>query len=153
MTNSENIFENVAMISTYTAREGVEDGVLVALNGPLYSEFGDAWMPAMVAEAGIRLPVLMTAGAFDDCVAPIGDDEQLAPGQDIKGRLWDVLNLTAWAMRRNKSDHRAHFNIKYLPNVPKASERHGLRVTRRLIIAIGAGDDGPYLTILRPEDD
>jgi hypothetical protein len=53
---------------------------------------GDPWVPAMVAEAGFRYPVAMTATVFCRYVAPLeGDGEELAPCQDIKGRLWDVL--------------------------------------------------------------
>lgn len=55
-------------------------------------------IPAMVREAGITIPVAVTTAVFDDCVSPIesaaGEPERgevLAPGQDIKGRLWDVL--------------------------------------------------------------
>lgn len=46
----------------------------------------------MVAEAGFRCPVVTTTTAFCSYVLPLeGDNEKLAPCQDIKGRLWDVL--------------------------------------------------------------
>ncbi len=79
------------IIDIYTRRQAIEDGVLVQLSGPGYQ--GDPWMPAMVAEAGFRYPVAMTTTAFCRHVSPLdGDDEKLAPCQDIKGRLWDVLS-------------------------------------------------------------
>ena len=50
------------IIDIYTRRQAIEDGVLVQLSGPGYQ--GDPWVPAMVAEAGFRYPVAMTATAF-----------------------------------------------------------------------------------------
>ena len=55
----------------------------------------------MVAEAGFRYPVAMTATVFCSYVSPLeGDDEKLAPCQDIKGRLWDVL----WMLKGELSE-------------------------------------------------
>ncbi|MFZ1935813.1 MAG: DUF6573 family protein [Thermoguttaceae bacterium] len=87
------------IIDIYTRRQAIEDGVLVQLSGPGYQ--GDPWVPAMVAEAGFRYPVAMTATAFCRYVAPLeGDGEKLAPCQDIKGRLWDVLWMLKAEIRR-----------------------------------------------------
>ena len=47
LTMSSDLFGEV--ISSYTRREAIEDGVLVQLSGPGYE--GDAWVPEMVAEA------------------------------------------------------------------------------------------------------
>ena len=87
------------IIDIYTRRQAIDDGVLVQLSGPGYQ--GDPWIPAMVAEAGFRYPVAMTATAFCSYVSPLeGDGEELAPCQDIKGRLWDVLWMLKAAIRR-----------------------------------------------------
>ena len=59
------------IIDAYTHRQAIEDGVLVQLSGPGYQ--GDPWMPAMVAEAGFRYPVAMTATAFCSHVSPLED--------------------------------------------------------------------------------
>jgi hypothetical protein len=78
------MFNEADIISSYTQRQTVEDGVLVPPSGPLYGD-GDDWIPAMVAEAGFRLPVLITSGAFDAYVAPLGESEQLASCQARAG--------------------------------------------------------------------
>ena len=93
---SDDLWKDAEIIDTYTRREAIEDGILVQLSGPGYQ--GDPWIPAMVAEAGFRYPVAMTTTAFCSYVSPLeGDDEKLAPCQDIKGRLWDVLWMPARA--------------------------------------------------------
>ncbi len=92
-------WSNADIIDIYTRRQAIEDGVLVQLSGHGYQ--GDPWVPAMVAEAGFRYPVAMTATAFCSYVSPLeGDGEELAPCQDIKGRLWDVLWMLKAAIRR-----------------------------------------------------
>ena len=74
----DDLWSDADIIDTYTRRQAIEDGVLVQLSGPGYQ--GDPWVPEMVAEAGFRYPVAMTATAFCSYVSPLeGDDERLAP--------------------------------------------------------------------------
>ena len=65
-----------------------EDGVLVNLNGPSFT-----FRPGLniCAEAGIKYPVAMTIAAYSKTVSEPG--MPLPPGQDISGRLWDVLTM------------------------------------------------------------
>jgi len=56
------LWSDADFIDIYTRRQAIEDGVLVQLSGPGYQ--GDPWVPAMVAEAGFRYPVAMTATVF-----------------------------------------------------------------------------------------
>ena len=77
---SDDLWEGAEIIDAYTRRQAIEDGILVQLSGPGYQ--GDPWIPAMVAEAGFRYPVAMTATAFCRYVSPLeGDDEELAPAK------------------------------------------------------------------------
>jgi hypothetical protein len=148
-----NPFDNAELVSVYTVRQAVEDGQLVPLNGPHYPADGDAWLPAMVAEAGLKLPVYLTAGAFGDCVSPLDDNLELAPCQDIKGRLWDVLWMTAWTLRRASGDTFAVVKLNVRENIPKASGRKGRLSNVTLFAELGGDVDGSaYLTIMRPED-
>jgi hypothetical protein len=78
----DNFWSDADILDIYTRRQAIEDGVLVQLSGPGYQ--GDPWIPAMVAEAGFRYPVAMTATAFCRYVSPLeGDDEKLI----VDGRL------------------------------------------------------------------
>ncbi len=71
------------LIYSYTRKQAIEDGVLVDL---MQSDIAD-----LVREAGFRLPIAMTSAAYAATVKPL--DQELPAGQDVRGRLWDVLNV------------------------------------------------------------
>ncbi len=72
----DNFWSDADIIDSYTRRQAIENGVLVQLSGPGYE--GNPWVPDMVAEAGFRFPVAMTATVFCRYVAPLeGDGEML----------------------------------------------------------------------------
>ena len=116
----------------------------------------DAWVPAMVREAGITIPVAMTTTAFVDCVSPIeGDGQQLAPGQDIKGRLWDVLWMFVCAVRSGGADKsEIFFRLRVVPNIPVGSRRQPRAQLVTLKAVIGGDDNGdPCITFMLPTED
>jgi hypothetical protein len=52
-------------------------------------------------EAGFTIPVAMTAAAWADCVEwTDADTARTGAIQDVQGRLWDVLWMTRFAIRR-----------------------------------------------------
>ena len=148
-TTLEDLFGPV--IHAYTRKQAIADGVLVDL-----SSTTDAWVPAMVREAGITIPVAMTTTAFVDCVSPIdGDGLQLAPGQDIKGRLWDVLWMFVCAVRSGGQDEsEILFRLRVVPNIPVGSKRQPRAKLVTLKAVIGGDDNGaPSITIMYPHED
>jgi hypothetical protein len=152
----DDLWSDADFIDIYTRRQAIEDGVLVQLSGPGYQ--GDPWVPAMVAEAGFRYPVAMTATAFCRYVAPLeGDGEELVPCQDIKGRLWDVLWMLKLAIRRIQAPRPIlHFSLRVVPNVPAnyAKSNPPRAKIVHLKAVCGPDDDGsPCLTIMLPEED
>ena len=88
-------------IAVYSRRQAIEDGVLVDLMQP--DTVG------IVREAGFKFPVAMTTGAFAATVAEIG--ESLPVGQDIQGRLLDVLWLLSCAIKTAGSTDRVKFRV------------------------------------------
>ena len=139
------------IISEYSRRQAIEDGVLVQLSGPGY--IGDEWLPAMCQEAGFRVPVAMTSGAWFASVAP-PDGHKLAECQDLKGRLWDVLWMLRLAIRRNGPGSRLEFSLRVVPTIPENSNRHPRPRVVRLACVCGPDDDAsPCLTIMLPEED
>lgn len=123
-------------IAVYTRRRAIEDGVLVDLMQPE--------TVCLVREAGFKFPVAMTAGAFAATVAEIG--EPSPAGQDIQGRLWDVLWLLACAIRTAGSTDRVKFRV----SVWNGSRRDEIK----LWSLCGPGDSGePVVTIMLEGED
>jgi len=83
------MFEEADLIHRYTRKQAIEDGVLVDL---MQGETAP-----LVKQAGFKIHVAMTTTAFSEAVAPIG--RELPPGQDLKGRLWDVLMVLRAGIR------------------------------------------------------
>ena len=72
-------------IYTYTRSQAIADGFQIEVT-------------KTAAEAGIRFPVFITRGVYEQCVAvPPG-----VTGQDESGRLWDVVWMLRFAIIRAK---------------------------------------------------
>ena len=126
-----------APIAVYTRKQAIADGVLVDLMQPETVR--------AVREAGFKYPVAMTVGAFAATVCGIG--QELPEGQDIDGRLWDVLWVLAQAVtsRRTSSD-RVSFKVRVWDG-----NRHN---DIALWSLCGPGDNGePVITILLQGED
>ena len=87
----------------------------------------------------------MTATAFAACVAAPG--ETLPPGQDVKGRLWDVLMVLKYAIRNSSGpSNLVQFTVSVWDG-----QRH---LDVKLKSVCGPDDDGaPCLTIMLPDED
>jgi hypothetical protein len=126
------------VVSSFTRVQAIKDGVLVDA-GP------------MAKEAGYRWPVALTAVAWSDCVAWTEADSEAQLHQDQAGRLWDVLFMSAYAIRTHGgADDRLNFSLYRVP-------RDGCSTTPELVtlkLIVGPGDDGqPVMTILLPQED
>jgi hypothetical protein len=153
---SDDLWEGADIIDAYSRRQAIEDGILVQLSGPSYQ--GEPWIPSMVAEAGFRYPMAMTTTAFAKCVSPVeSEGEKLAPCQDIKGRLWDVLWMLKCAIRAAKGGQTTlRFSLRVVPNVPEDGTGDPAPKAKlvRLKSVCGPDDDGsPCITIMLPEED
>lgn len=129
------------VISSYSRREAIEDGVLVQLSGPGYE--GETWIPEMVAEAGIKFPVAVTASVFHDCIEVTPAAKRAC--NDIKGRLWDVLWLLRLAIKAAGNTDTIHYRINCVAD---------RRRVFWLKSVCGPDDDGsPCITIMKREED
>jgi len=98
------------IIFSYTRQMAIADGVLVDLTK---MPFGH-----LLAEAGFKLPVAMTATAYSETVL-VGAVQlsanggfEFPPGQSAAGRLWDVLMLLRLAVRKSGGNtDRVHFRV------------------------------------------
>jgi len=143
----EELFGEV--IATYSRAQAIADGVLVNLNVPSFT-----FRPGLniCAEAGIKYPVAMTIAAFTQTVSDL--DRPLPLGQDISGRLWDVLTMFKMAAKQGGEEIR--FPVSVVNWVSMDGERinRTKRETVMLKAICGPGDGGePVITILLPDED
>jgi hypothetical protein len=126
--SSDDLFGPV--VSAYTRAQAIADGVLVDVS-------------EMAHEAGIKYPTALTAAVWAQYVSvPAGVD-----GQDESGRLWDILNMFRFAVKRSPQGTELLFEVLVRNDntAPKP-------VTLKAIC--GPGDTPePVLTILLPHED
>jgi len=141
----DNPWDDVPVIYRYTRAQAIEDGVLVDLMQqptPERPELDD--LRSLVREAGFRVPVAMSVAAFNETVAPVDGD--LPPGQDVKGRLWDVLMVMMIAGHLGVNDDRVHFKV----TVWNGKKHEDVA----LWALCGPGDEGePVLTVMLEGED
>lgn len=131
------MFDDADCIFRYTRRQAIADGVLVDLS---HGELAE-----LAREAGVRLPLAMTSGAFAATVGLL--DDPMPAAQDIEGRLWDVLMVYRHAVRASGGNtDRVWFEVKVWDG--KAHQ------TVKLWALCGPGDAGePVLTIMLEGED
>jgi hypothetical protein len=140
---NNDFWKDAEMIHAYTRQQAINDGMLVDLM--------QADTKELVENAGIKVPVAMTATAFYRCIWPIENAEAEAwlksQCQDLKGRLWDVL----W-MFRCTSCGRSIDTVLFQLIMQDWETKRRQRVTLKAVI--GPGDQGePVITILFPDED
>lgn len=123
--------DDLEIIHAYTRRDAIEDGVLVDVS-------------AAAAEAGFRFPVALTRAVFEGYVAA----SPLPEGQDVSGRLWDLLNVLRVEIRRApRGSHRVPFQVAF--RMPK-----GKVTVVSLVVVCGPGDEfEPVLTVMEPGEE
>lgn len=131
--------ENLEIISEYSRSSAIEDGVLVDLRA------GD--LNEVVENAGFKYPIAATAAVHSQCIALTAAADRA--GNDIKGRLWDVLWMLKNAIARARS---TGATTEILFEVYVVRDR--VRPTRTKLKAVcGPGDNmEPTITVMFPEE-
>ena len=112
-------------IYSYTAKQAVEDGVLVEINRELSKE------------AGYRWPVRVTQGVSSLAVPTEQEQQQ---GQSFAGRMWDILWVAHVAISNVDAHERiAPFDITF-----------GKKIVR--LWACVDTTSGPAIHIITPEE-
>lgn len=121
------------LVFSYSRAEAIADGVLV-----------DVTEAAM--GAGFRMPVAVTAAAWGEYVrVPEG-----VHAQDESGRLWDVLSVLRFAVRRDRTGGAEILFQLHVRN--DNSEGEPPLVTLKAVC--GPNDDlSPCITVMLPEED
>ena len=129
------MFEEFDLVYSYSRAQAIEDGELVDVG---------AFNPTILAEAGIKVPLALTRQVWADYV----EVPQGVEGQDVTGRLWDILTMFRHGVKlASPNSDTIHFLV---------SVRNDNRLPRtvRLKAMIHPGDSGePLITIMLPEED
>ena len=124
------------VIYSYSRGEAIEDGVLIDVS---------AVRPDLVKEAGIKIPVAVSEAAWKQYVEVLAGVD----GQDVDGRLWDILQMFVHVARGARDSDTVYFSVHV-----RNDNREGMPPLVKLKAIIGPGDEGEaVLTIMRPEED
>lgn len=121
------------VISSYSRAQAIDDGALVDVT-------------ETAREAGFRWPLAITRAAWESCVTvPAG-----VHCQDEAGRLWDVVFMAHFAIKRSRAGGtRLPFQLHV-----RNDNRNRTPPLRTLVLLTGPGDQGePVVTICMPEED
>ena len=124
---TDDVFGEV--IFAYTRAQAIEDGVLIDVS-------------SLAKEAGFRYPVALTSAAWHWIEPP---EETI--GQDATGRLWDLLNVLRYEIRKSKGD-RIDFKVLFEQGSGEA------KALVDFYALCGPGDSAePVITVMLPDED
>jgi hypothetical protein len=131
--------EEFQVIYTYTRSQAIADGLQIEVT-------------KVADEAGIRFPVFLTRGVYDQYVTvPLDGRGQPLTGQDEAGRLWDIVWMLRFAIIRAKPGVTCVPVALYVRN----SDSHPARLVK-LVATAGAvdiDDPAPAITVMLPDED
>ncbi len=129
-TESESDPNTWQVLYAYTRAQAIEDGFL-------------ADVTEMAKEAGFRYPLALTSAVYSHYVeVPEG-----VTGQDIDGRLWDILFMCGHRARGSKGESTFLFEL-YVRNSNRKTERVTLKA-----VCSGDDDGSPCITVMMPNED
>jgi hypothetical protein len=119
--------EEPEVISVYTRKQAIEDGILVDISNT-----------SEVKETGFKVPVAVTRHLWSTIEKGLK-----VPGQDLKGRLWDICFMATTAFRNFKEDkHLVPFEVLLV-------DAEGKQQTHKLWLCFSEAEG---FTIMHPED-
>ena len=125
-----------ATILAYTRADALADGVLIDVS-------------VMAKEAGFSVPVAVTAALQADI-----EDIPSESGQDIEGRLWDVLWMGRLAVQQAINNGNESDMLYYELLLPLGSQCSATDEPYTVKSVIGPGVRGePVLTLMKPGED
>jgi hypothetical protein len=141
------------LISSYTRRQAIEDGVLIDVSDT-------------AREAGFKFPVAVTSTVWARYVEV---PEGAVPGQDVRGRLWDIVWMLKAGIARTASNDLSQIDYQLYVAMPDRGDwqsnedvplkgNSGMsRATHRLVSLKALCGPGaaaePVITIMLPGED
>ena len=133
-TQKQGLFSDAPVISVYTRAQAIDDGFLVDVSDS--SEY---------KELRFRFPIALTRAVWDRYV----EVSQGVWGQDLHGRLWDVLFMLRQAIRSSRTGDYLRFQLHV-----RNDNRAGMPPLVTLKAICGPGDDAePVITVMLPDED
>ena len=128
---NESLFGEV--IYAYTRKQAIADGFQVDVS-------------SVATEAGIRFPVFLTRSVFDAYVTVPPD----VSGQDEAGRLWDVVWMLRFAIRKAAQ---GQSRLPFALHVRNDNRAPRLVKLVAMCGALDMDDPQPAITIMLPDED
>ncbi len=124
--------EELLLIHSYSRAEALADGVLIDVT-------------EAARDAGFRVPVALTCGAWGACVSVPEGERDFGPSE--AGRLRDVLDLLHLAIEEDDGGTRRRFGVR-------VRDGSGEVAVVKLVAACGPNDDAsPCVTVMLPGED
>lgn len=132
---SNELFGDV--ISSYTRAQAIADGVLIDVT-------------EQAAKAGFNFPVAVTVTLWDKYIEWTDEDDAKQTLQDTNGRLWDVLCMLHFAIKRSKSTDHLFYQLSVIPRDGRSRKAKLIKLKS----TVGPGDNfEPVITIMLPDED
>jgi hypothetical protein len=134
------------LVSAYTRADALDDGEQIDISDT-------------AKEAGFRYPVYITRAAWASAVEAGGtwkEDEDgketliLPLGQDVQGRMWDVLNVMRWKIKTQQDICEFSFRVSVFAYDGKP-HRHDVELWSQ-VGPVDADDPSPAITIMTEMD-
>ena len=144
----QNPFADAEIIHAYTRADAIEDGELVDVT-------------ETAREAGFKIPVALTSAVWARYV----EFDKRSTGQDEAGRLWDVLHMLRYAIKRSGSTSEIRYqlhvaipgSVPFEANEAPPERGSGLRKSHHRLVTLkaicGPGDTAePVITVMLPDE-
>jgi hypothetical protein len=129
-----NPFDQVPIAYSYTRKQALADGFQVDVS-------------EIAKEAGFRFPVFITSTAWERYVrVPDGITDQ-----DEKGRLFDILSMLRFQIRKSEAGNIVHFQL-HVRNDSRCGTPP-LVTLKSVCGPLDIDDPAPSITILLPDED
>ena len=131
------MFENADLISSYTRKQAIEDGVLVDLS-------------TEAVKHGFKIPFACTSTVWAEIEWDESRDAQGDGGQCTEGRLYDVLRMSILAAMQAKDAGQVQVRVLMVPQDGEST----VAITYTYNLHVGPGDEGePVITLMQLDED
>ena len=134
-TNTETFFQPSDLVSSYTRRQAIEDGVQADMNAGITGE---------VTRENFKSPVYVTSGVFEIMSRAVANKRWC---NDWRGVWADVCNMARMAIKASRFDDLVRFQV-----IIRGAGRKSLYTFLAQCGPVDIDSPEPCITIMLPED-